>query len=233
MAEKKGGAKAGTPAKPERDDFDLPPEGEASGHPPEGAGDAFGDVFGEGDLWKKPFSLRFRFYSLFGLLLSGAWVWGVYDYVEGVFGWSNLTELLPHEVGGLAAGAFTPLALLWMVIAFWERGQSLKRDTESLRWHLQRLIYPSDKAETRIHEITESLRKQSRDLSRAVDDNVRPDLDIRGNVRSGVDDSSGMNSHGARRALAVILLHPNLVLIRLRGPRQRRNTCPRPMLPGR
>ncbi len=60
-----------------------------------------------------------------------------------------------------------------MVIAFWERGQSLKRDTESLRWHLRRLIYPSDKAETRIHEITESLRRQSRDMTLASEESLR------------------------------------------------------------
>ena len=101
------------------------------------------------------------------------WVWGVYDYVEAVLGWSNLGELLPHEVGGLAAGAFTPLALLWMVIAFWERGQGLKRDTETLRWHMRRLIYPSDKAESRVREITETLRWQSRDLTRASEEALK------------------------------------------------------------
>jgi len=151
--------------------LDIPAggDGESSEAGPEGSR----EIFAEGEAWKKPFHLRFRLYTVFGILLSVAWVWGVYDYVEGVFGWFNLSELLPHEVGGLAAGAFTPLALLWMVIAFWERGQSLKRDTESLRWHLRRLIYPSDKAESCIHEIIESLRRQSRDLSQASEESLK------------------------------------------------------------
>jgi len=75
-----------------------------------------------------------------------------------------------YVVASLAAGALTPLALLWMVIAFWERGQSLRRDTEALRWHMRQLIYPSDKAETRAHEISEILRRQTRDLTRASDE---------------------------------------------------------------
>ena len=122
--------------------------------PDSGGAGSTGDVpdtgLDDADPWKAPFYLRFRLYTLGGLILSAAWVWGVHNYVEAVLGWNNVTELLPHEVGGLAAGALTPLALLWMVIAFWERGQSLRRDTEALRWHMRQLIYPSDKAETRV-----------------------------------------------------------------------------------
>ena len=89
----------------------------------------------DGDTWHKPFYLRYRLYTIAGVILSAAWLKGAYHYVENMLGWANLGELLPHEVGGIAAGAFTPLALLWMVIAFWERGQSLKHDTAALRWH--------------------------------------------------------------------------------------------------
>ena len=133
--------------------------------PDSGGAGSTGDVpdagLGGVDPWKAPFYLRFRLYTLGGLILSAAWVWGVYDYVEAVLGWNNVTELLPHEVGGLAAGALTPLALLWMVIAFWERGQSLQHDTEALRWHIRRMIYPSGNAETRVAPAAATLGKKN------------------------------------------------------------------------
>ena len=154
MAKGQGkGASAGKgrPANEAESDADELGLGEDAGHGgglDDGRG-AEGDVpdpgAGGADPWKRPFHLRFRLYAIAGLIISAAWVWGVWSYVEQVLGWSNVAQLLPHEVGGLAAGAMTPLALLWMVIAFGERGQSLRRDTEVLRWHMRRLIYPSDK----------------------------------------------------------------------------------------
>jgi len=40
------------------------------------------------------------------------------------------------------------------VIAFFEGGRRLRHETESLRWHLKRLAYPSGGARTRMDEIT-------------------------------------------------------------------------------
>ena len=111
--------------------------------------EAAGPAAGEFQSWKAPFHVRYRLFAIAGVIASAAWIWVVDEYVESVLGWNNLSQLLPHEVGGLAAGVLTPLALLWMVIAFWERGRSLRRDTEVLGWHMRQLIYPTERAETR------------------------------------------------------------------------------------
>jgi hypothetical protein len=89
-----------------------------------------------------------------GGVLSIAWLAVCITVIEQQLLWSDLLLLLPHELGGMAAGVFTPLALLWMVIAFFEGGRRLRHETESLRWHLKRLAYPSGGARTRMDEIT-------------------------------------------------------------------------------
>jgi hypothetical protein len=61
-----------------------------------------------------------------GGVLSVAWLAVCITVIEQQLLWSDLLLLLPHELGGMAAGVFTPLALLWMVIAFFERGRRLR-----------------------------------------------------------------------------------------------------------
>jgi hypothetical protein len=90
--------------------------------------------------WRQPLHLRFRVASIAGGLLSAAWLVGWYQFVETQLGWDNLLALLPHELTGLLVGMVTPLAMLWTVIAFFERGRQLRSETEALRWHLRQLI---------------------------------------------------------------------------------------------
>jgi len=117
-----------------------------------------------------PFHLRFRLPAIGGVVFSVVWLaFAVYVITEQL-PWSDLLSLLPHELGGMAAGVLTPVALVWMVVAFYERGRQLRRETEALRWHLQRLAYPSDRAERRVSEIAEILRKQARDLTRTSEE---------------------------------------------------------------
>jgi len=90
--------------------------------------------------WRQPLHLRYRVASIAGGVLSVAWLAGWYQFVETQLGWDNLLALLPHELTGLLVGMVTPLAMLWTVIAFFERGRQLRSETEALRWHLRQLI---------------------------------------------------------------------------------------------
>ena len=71
-------------------------------------------------------------------------------YINETLGFENIAALLPHELGGLATGVITPVALLWVVVAFFERSKIYEREAHALRWHLKQLTYPSDAAETRV-----------------------------------------------------------------------------------
>ena len=124
----------------------------------------------EFDNWAEPFYLRYKLATGFGVMLSAGWLWLSAEYISTYVGWDVLFELLPHEIGGLAAGILTPLALLWMVIALFERGHSLRSETGQLRWQIRQLTYPTDRSESRVKEITDSLRKQAKDLTKASDE---------------------------------------------------------------
>ena len=57
-----------------------------------------------------PFWVRWKLLPLGALAATAAWLWFSYQFVELNLGWNNLTALLPHELGGLAAGVATPVA---------------------------------------------------------------------------------------------------------------------------
>ena len=108
--------------------------------------------------WTPPFYVRFRLLSIAALTASVAWLMASAYYVLEHLGFEELTALLPHEIGGMVAGIAVPIALLWIVVAFYERSKLYRAEARALRWHLKQLTYPSDAAETRVAEITETLR---------------------------------------------------------------------------
>ncbi len=120
--------------------------------------------------WTPPAYVRYRLLTVAAVVLSVGWLYGAYDYVETYFGWSTLSELMPHELGGLAAGFVTPLALLWLVAAYLERSRLLENESKALRWYLQRMVYPSETAEERVRSITDAIRGQTRELTQASED---------------------------------------------------------------
>ena len=73
--------------------------------------------------WHQPLHLRFRLASIGGVVLSVMWLWASNTFVESQLGWDNLVQLLPHELAGVVVGVLTPLALLGMVVACFERGR--------------------------------------------------------------------------------------------------------------
>ena len=111
--------------------------------------------------WRPPFYIRWRLLSLSALALSAAWLGLSAQYILAQIRPEDLTQLLPHELGGMAAGVLTPLALLWMVVAFYDRAKIYQSEARALRWHLQSITYPSREAEARVSEISDTLRAQA------------------------------------------------------------------------
>lgn len=112
----------------------------------------------------------------------GGWLYGVaaalsFIWLSTVAGWGwvalgpqAVLALSPLEASALSAGAFSPLAFLWLIVAYVDRGASIRREGEALRRHLALLTYPADASEQRIATIADALRAQSRDLSGATRD---------------------------------------------------------------
>src|SRR5262245_18037111 len=72
---------------------------------------------------------------------SVAWLAIVAFYIQTQYGWDSIAQLLPHELGAGIAGVAAPLAFLWLVVAFVERGRELRRQVDVLGHQLDGLIY--------------------------------------------------------------------------------------------
>ncbi len=49
-----------------------------------------------------------------------------------IYNWSKLACLPPNELGDFTAGAFGPLAILWLVLGYFQQGDELKQSTDAL-----------------------------------------------------------------------------------------------------
>ena len=108
-----------------------------------------------------PVADRLTAVILSGPILAVLWAALCGAYFFGYLGWAQVMSLLPHEIGGLLAGAAMPLALLWLAGSYRQRMRDLGRVTEGLRQQLELLTYANPEAERRIGAVTDSLRHQA------------------------------------------------------------------------
>ena len=102
-----------------------------------------------------------------GVVISCIWLVVFAFYITRTLGWSELFLLLPPEFGGLVAVGLMPIAFLWLLIAFIDRGRQLSQEGEALRHHLARLTYPAEDAAGNVDAVTASLKHQADALTEA------------------------------------------------------------------
>lgn len=56
-----------------------------------------------------------------------------------IHNWGKLADLPPNELGDFTAGAFGPLAILWLVLGYFQQGDELQQNTEALRLQAEEL----------------------------------------------------------------------------------------------
>lgn len=69
-------------------------------------------------------------WTVLGVGVSAVWLIGL-----GVYAWLNWQDVLalkPNEVGDALAGAFAPLAFLWLVLGFFQQGAELRNSGKAL-----------------------------------------------------------------------------------------------------
>ena len=120
--------------------------------------------------WRMPVYARYRLLSIGAVIMSTAWLLACGAYILEGFTFPDLLALLPHELGGMAAGVVTPLAFLWVVVAYFERSKIYEKEAFALRWHLNQLTFPSDDAHFRTAEISNVLRAQAKVLTHASEE---------------------------------------------------------------
>src|SRR5215510_10703980 len=95
---------------------------------------------------------------------SAAWLLVVAIYIQTQYGWESVAQLLPHELGAGIAGVAAPLAFLWLVVAFVERGRELRRQVDLLGHQLDGLIYQPASDSARYQSVAQGLREQAKIL---------------------------------------------------------------------
>jgi hypothetical protein len=77
------------------------------------------------------------------IVISSIWVLMVAVYITQFFGWSNLFLMMPDEFGGFLAGITLPLAIIWMVIAYIDRGVSFKQEAKLILSNSNLIVFTS------------------------------------------------------------------------------------------
>lgn len=70
-------------------------------------------------------------YRLVGVIVTAIWIASLAAYFVANF--TAFTTLTPNEVGDFLAGALGPVAVLWLILGFWQQGDELRASVEALR----------------------------------------------------------------------------------------------------
>ena len=92
--------------------------------------------------------------------VSAVWFGIVLIYITQFFGWSNLFLMMPDEFGGFLAGVTLPLAIIWVVMAYIDRGASFKQEAKFLRAYMNQLVYPEDGGANTAKAMADAIRSQ-------------------------------------------------------------------------
>lgn len=99
---------------------------------------------------------------------SVLWFVIVLVYITQFFGWSNLFLMMPDEFGGFLAGVTLPLAIIWVVMAYIDRGSSFKNEAKFLRAYMNQLVYPEDGGAQTAKAMADAIRSQVIELHQAT-----------------------------------------------------------------
>ena len=123
-------------------------------------------VYGE-DIDSQSTWLTKNLYKLM-IWISIIWFAVVLIYITQFFGWSNLFLMMPDEFGGFMAGITLPLAIIWVVMAYIDRGTSFKNEARFLRAYMNQLVYPEDGGAQTAKAMADAIRSQVVELQEAT-----------------------------------------------------------------
>lgn len=106
----------------------------------------------------------------FIIVFSVMWFTIVAVYITSFFGWSNLFSMLPNEFSGFMAGITLPLAIVWVIMAYIDRGTNFKNETRMLRDSLNQVIFPDSNGSEATKMIADAIKSQVSDLKEVTRD---------------------------------------------------------------
>lgn len=120
------------------------------------------------------------------------WFGIVLFYISQFFGWSNLFLMMPDEFGGFLAGVTLPLAILWVVVAYIDRGTSFKTEARLLRSYMNQLVYPEEGAAQTAKAMADGIRSQVVELQNATKMATEQSQKIKNELNARVEDFAGI-----------------------------------------
>ncbi|MBQ9235020.1 MAG: hypothetical protein IJ184_00955 [Alphaproteobacteria bacterium] len=134
--------------------------------------------------------------------VSAVWFSLVLIYITQFFGWSNLFLMMPDEFGGFMAGITLPLVVIWVAMAYIDRGTSFKKEAKFLRAYMNQLVYPEEEAPKTAKAFADAIRSQVVELrevsklaheqTHAIKDAIKENVDDFAKLVSKLD---GYSSH--------------------------------------
>ena len=106
----------------------------------------------------------------FMIVFSVMWFGIVAVYITKFFGWDNLFSMVPNEFSGFMAGITLPLAIVWVVMAYIDRGSSFRNETQMLRNSLNQIIFPDSNGNAATKMIADAIKAQVSDLKETTRD---------------------------------------------------------------
>lgn len=106
----------------------------------------------------------------FIIVFSVMWFAIVAVYISKFFGWDKLFSMLPNEFSGFMAGITLPLAIVWVIMAYIDRGSNFKNETKMLRDSLNQVIFPDSNGNEASKLIAAAIKEQVADLKETTRD---------------------------------------------------------------
>ena len=135
-----------------------------------------------------------------GLALTLIWLGLCAWYIGTYLGWENFQYMQLHELALSLAGVCIPPVLLWLILLFFARANTVASETRELLRHLEAMTYPPDEAEWKVARIADSLKDQADMLSQATDEMIEKMEDMRGSFRHQSQELTGASVRAASQA---------------------------------
>lgn len=106
----------------------------------------------------------------FIIVFSVAWFAIVAIYITQFFGWDKMFLMTPNEFSGFMASITLPLAIIWVIMAYIDRGNSYRREAALLQNSINQVMFPNSGTNNATKMIANAIEKQVAELKEATRD---------------------------------------------------------------